>query len=47
MIAHRLSTLDYCDTRIEVESGRLVRAVEQAAELRDRIALAPAYRFSS
>jgi ATP-binding cassette subfamily B protein len=25
MIAHRLSTLDYCDARIEVESGRLVR----------------------
>ena len=26
MIAHRLSTLDFCDARIEIEAGRIVRA---------------------
>ena len=26
MIAHRLSTLDVCDARIEIDSGRIVRA---------------------
>jgi len=29
MIAHRLSTLDICDARIEVEQGRIVHAVGQ------------------
>jgi len=26
MIAHRLSTLDFCDARIEIDNGRIVRA---------------------
>jgi ATP-binding cassette subfamily B protein len=27
MIAHRLSTLDNCDVRLEIDSGRLASAV--------------------
>jgi ABC-type transport system involved in Fe-S cluster assembly fused permease/ATPase subunit len=27
MIAHRLSTLDVCDARIEIVNGRIARAV--------------------
>lgn len=32
MIAHRLSTLDVCDARIEIEDGRIVRASENVAK---------------
>ena len=31
MIAHRLSTLDICDARLEVEHGRIVNAVGHIA----------------
>jgi ATP-binding cassette subfamily B protein len=33
MIAHRLSTLDICDARIEIEHGRIVRVAGNIQEL--------------
>jgi ATP-binding cassette subfamily B protein len=38
MIAHRLSTLDICDVRIQLEQGRLV-SVRMAVEKEDRVAV--------
>ncbi len=33
MIAHRLSTLDICDARLELDAGRIVDASGLAEEL--------------
>ena len=33
MIAHRLGTLEYCDTRIEIEDGRIIQSVGRGVAL--------------